>query len=96
MTTHGLQLVLAATNQFTLRAYSDSDWAGNPDDRRSTLGSCLFFGPKLVLWRSKKYALIAQSNTEAECMALAQTTSELLLESLIYELHYLLSSHNTM
>lgn len=29
-------------------AYSDSDWTSDPDDRRSTYGSCIFLSPKLV------------------------------------------------
>lgn len=33
---------------FSLRAYYDSDWASDPDDRHSTSGSCIYFGSNLV------------------------------------------------
>ena len=34
--------------------YSDADWAGNADDRKSTLGGCFYMGNNLVSWMSKK------------------------------------------
>jgi len=37
-----------------LRAYSDADWAGDPSDRRSTTGFCIFLGDSFISWRSKK------------------------------------------
>lgn len=42
------------TSLFTLHAYCDDDWASDPDDRRSTSFSCIFFGSNLVSWCSKK------------------------------------------
>lgn len=85
-------LVLAATPQFTIRTYSDLDWASDPDDRRSTSGSCLLFGHNLISWSSKKQALVIRFSTEVEYMTLAHTTSELLWsESLFAELHILYS-----
>ena len=30
------------------RAYSDADWAGNADDRKSTSGGCFYVGNNLV------------------------------------------------
>ena len=39
----------ALTNgSYTLNAYYDVDWALDVDDRRSTSGACIFFGPNLV------------------------------------------------
>jgi len=30
--------------------YSDADWAGNADDRKSTSGGCFYVGNNLVAW----------------------------------------------
>jgi histone deacetylase 1/2 len=86
---HGLLLQPSqAVSKFSIRAYSDSDWASDMDDRRSTSGSCVYFGPNLVSWSAKKQTLVARSSAEAEYRALAHTTSELLwIQSLLRDLH---------
>ena len=61
-----------------LRAFSDTDWAGDPTDRRSTTGYCFLLGSSLISWRSKKQTHAARSNIEVEYCALTNTTSELL------------------
>jgi len=43
---HGLQL--HPTPSRDLLVYSDADWAGCPDTRRSTIGYLIFLGPNLV------------------------------------------------
>ncbi|CAL5401450.1 unnamed protein product [Camellia sinensis] len=71
-----------------LTAYSDSDWAGNALDRRSTTGFCIFLGPNLVSWSAKKQPTVSRSSTEAEYRALAQTSAELSwLGMLLRDLH---------
>ncbi|PNY18109.1 retrovirus-related Pol polyprotein from transposon TNT 1-94 [Trifolium pratense] len=85
---HGLLLnPSSAGPPFSLRAYSDADWATDHDDRRSTSGSCIYFGPNLVSWGSKKQPLVARSSTEAEYRSMANTTADLLwIQSLLREL----------
>ena len=38
-------------------AYSDADYAGSSEDRKSTTGFCIFVGGNLVAWKSKKHKL---------------------------------------
>ena len=47
-------------------AYSDADWAGVIDDRRSTSGYFTFIGGNLVTWKRKKQNVVARSSAEAE------------------------------
>ena len=51
---------------FNLRAYTDADWGGNIDDRKSTSGGALFLGKRLVTWTSKKQSCTSVSLSEAE------------------------------
>ena len=52
-------------NDLTLIAYSDVDWAGCVDDRRSTSGTTFFLGGCLVSWSSKKQSSVSLSTAEA-------------------------------
>ena len=52
--------------KFELRAYTDADWVGNIDDRKSTSGGVFFLGKILVTWTSKKQNCISQSTVEVE------------------------------
>ena len=64
--------------QFELMGFSDSDYAGNTVDRKSTLGSCQFLGRSLVSWSSKKQNCVSLSSTEAEYIAAGSCCAQLL------------------
>lgn len=49
-----------------LQAYSDADYAGNPDDRHSTGGYVIYLGFNPISWSSKKQKTVSRSSTEAE------------------------------
>ena len=51
--------------------FSDTDWAGDLDDRKSTSGYMFRFSGAAISWRSKKQAYVALSTAEAEYIALA-------------------------
>lgn len=61
--TLGHGLFFSANSSYQLRAFSDADWADNPDTRRSTSGSCVFLDNHLISWSSKKQPIIARSST---------------------------------
>jgi hypothetical protein len=71
---HGL---LHTKGQLQLQAFCDSDWAGCPDDRRSTSGYGIFLGNRLVSWSAKKQLIVSRSSTEAEYRFMAMTTAEM-------------------
>ena len=46
--TMNLSLTFNKSSSTLVSAFSDPDWAACPDDRRSTGGFAIFFGPNLV------------------------------------------------
>ena len=65
-------------SSFFLNGYTDADWAGDKDDRKSTSGACQFLGRSLVCWSSKKQNCISLSTAEAEYVAAASGCTQLL------------------
>ncbi|KAJ7544689.1 hypothetical protein O6H91_09G089600 [Diphasiastrum complanatum] len=71
----------------TLIAFSDSDFAGDRLDRKSTSAYTIFLGGNLVSWLSKKQTTISLSSGEAEYKSLTTTTKEVLwIKRLLLEL----------
>jgi histone deacetylase 1/2 len=46
--TSGFGIMITKSPSTLLSAFSDADWAGSIDDRRSTGGFAVFFGPNLI------------------------------------------------
>ncbi|CAL1356765.1 unnamed protein product [Linum trigynum] len=83
----GLRLDSASTP--SLVVFADSNWAGDPNDRTSTMVFLVYYGSNLISWKSKKQRSVARSSTKAEYCALAHVTSELLwIQNLLRELHH--------
>ncbi|XP_035834863.1 uncharacterized mitochondrial protein AtMg00810-like [Helianthus annuus] len=89
-TSFGLTLGPSPTPQLT--AYTDADWAGCPNTRRSTSLYCVYYGDKLISWSSKRQATISRSSAEAEYRGVANVVAEVCwLRNLLLELQRPLS-----
>ena len=83
-------LHLSSSSSVALTAYSDADWAGCPDTRRSMSGYCVYLGDNLVSWSSKRQTTVSRSSAEAEYRAVAQVVAECCwIRQLLGELHHL-------
>ncbi|XP_071740841.1 uncharacterized mitochondrial protein AtMg00810-like [Rutidosis leptorrhynchoides] len=90
----GLQIFPSSTTK--LIAYSDADWGGCPNTRRSTSGYCVLLGDNILSWSSKRQATVSRSSTEAEYRAVANAVAETCwIRNLLHELHSPLS-HATL
>lgn len=65
-------------NPEILVCFSDSDWAGDNVDRKSTSGFIINFFGNLVFWKTMKESIVTKSSTFAEYVALSEAISELL------------------
>ena len=74
----GRGLIFSKGEVQDIKGYTDSDWAGNQTDRRSTSGYFTFVEGNLVTWRSKKQKVVARSSAEVEYWGMAHGVCELL------------------
>jgi hypothetical protein len=86
--TVGFGLVLHRSPTSELVVYTDTDWAGCPDTRRSTSGYAVFLSGNLVSWSSKRQPVVSRFSAEAEYRAVAKGVAEASwLRQLLAELH---------
>lgn len=53
---------ISAETHSTLVCYSDSDWIGCKDTRRSTSGLCTFHGSNIISWSAKRHETVSKSS----------------------------------
>ena len=69
-----------------LVGYSNADWAGSVDDRKSTSGGCFYLGNNLVSWMSKKQNFVSLSTAEAKYITPGSCcTQQLWMKKLLYD-----------
>ena len=69
-----------------VECFTNADWAGSKEDRRSTSGYCVFVGGNLVSWKSKKQWVVSHSSAESEYRAMSQSVCEIMwLHQLLME-----------
>lgn len=61
-----------------VHGFTDSDWAGNVDNRKSTGGYVFLMAGAAVSWSSKLQPTVALSSTEAEYVGIARAGQEVL------------------
>jgi hypothetical protein len=59
-----------------IKVYTDADWAGDLDDRKSTTGYIIMIDDCLISWVSKKQSTVSLSTAEAEYMAISSAVQE--------------------
>ena len=59
-----------------LAGFTDSDWAGDLDDQKSTAGYVFTLGSRPINWYCKKKSVLALSSVEAEYRATIQASKE--------------------
>ena len=71
-------LLLSKEGSADCVGFSDADWGGDHEDRKSTSGYLFQLSGAAISWRSKKQASVTLSTAEAEYIALASAAQEAL------------------
>lgn len=70
------KLVLGGDEVSSVSIYTDADYAGDVETRRSTSGVLGLLGSSTVVWTSRLQSVVALSTTEAELMAAVEGAKE--------------------
>jgi hypothetical protein len=80
-------LLLRWSSSSDLVVYTEADWAGCPDTRRSMSGYAVFLGDNLISWSAKRQTVVSHSSAEAEYHVVANDVAEAAwLRQLLHEL----------
>ena len=78
ISTHDYLLVFNGNSENGLITCTDSDWAGSPEDSKSTTGFYIKLANAVFLWNSHQQKTVALSSTEAEYMALSDCSHQVI------------------
>lgn len=76
-TTHEVHYGPNTNGDTPMFMYCDSDWAGEVDGCKSTIGYCFLLCEGTISWNSKKKPTVTLSSAEAEYMAFTNATNEI-------------------
>lgn len=74
--TSDVKLMYGIGTQNNLQGYCDSDYAGDTETRKSTLGHLYMLNSGPITWNSEKQRCVAMSTTEAEYISLAEASKQ--------------------
>jgi hypothetical protein len=74
MITYGLRYAL--NNEVQLHGFTDLDWVGSADDRKSTSSMCFSVGSSMISWARRKQNFVALNTAKAEYIASCDACTE--------------------
>ena len=74
--TTGLMLTYRKSETLKIEGYSDSDFAGDADDRKSTSGYIFTLAKGAISWKSSKQTVTASSTMYAEFVACYEASGQ--------------------
>ncbi|KAG3115219.1 hypothetical protein PI124_g5141 [Phytophthora idaei] len=75
----------ANTKEIVLEVFCDSDWATDPEQRKSTTGFVFTLAGGAIAWMSRPQTIIALSTAETEYVAACEASMEAVAESNILQ-----------
>ena len=95
--TASLGLCYEQADTVELLGFSDADWGGDLDQRKSTGGFLFSINGTPITWSSRKQSCVALSSTESEYRALVEATKEAIwIKDLLIELGFLEQNSTTI
>jgi hypothetical protein len=71
-------LTYRRSDSLEIKGYSDADYAGDKDDRKSTTGYVFTLTGGAISWRSCKQSIVASSTMYAEFIACFKATNQVI------------------
>jgi hypothetical protein len=76
--TKDLMLTYRRSDSLEIKGYSDADYAGDKDDRKSMIGYVFTLAGGAISWRSCKQSIVASSTMYAEFIAYFKATNQVI------------------